>query len=293
MTSISVGFESDPQNIALAAILPSHKVPVGLLSSRKYKQISASIREIGLIEPLSVGPADSTNGQHLLLDGHIRLVALKDLGHESVLCLIAKDDEAYTYNNRINRISTIQEHFMLRRAIERGVPPERLAAALCVDVSHITKKANLLEGICPEAAELMKDKHFSVELGRVIRKMKPTRQVECLELMVAANNFSIAYAEALLVVTPAASLVGEVKPKKLGGVTPEQMARMEREMESLQGQYRLVETSYGRDVLNLTLAKGYLKKLLENGKVTRYLQQLHPEILEQFTDIVGATSLDQ
>ncbi len=29
---------------------------------------------------------------------------------------------------------------MLRRAIERGVPPERLAAALCVDVSHITKK---------------------------------------------------------------------------------------------------------------------------------------------------------
>ncbi len=38
----------------------------------------------------------------------------------------------------------------------------------------------------------MKDKHFSVELGRVIRKMKPTRQVECLELMVAANNFSIA-----------------------------------------------------------------------------------------------------
>ncbi len=84
-----------------------------------------------------------------------------------------------------------------------------------------------------------------------------------------------------------------MKPKKLGGVTPEQMARMEREMESLQGQYRLVETSYGRDVLNLTLAKGYLKKLLENGKVTRYLQQLHPEILEQFTDIVGATSLDQ
>jgi hypothetical protein len=38
-----------------------------------------------------------------------------------------------------------------------------------VDISHITKKINLLEGICPEAVELFKDRQFSVELGRVIR----------------------------------------------------------------------------------------------------------------------------
>jgi len=92
---------------------------------------------------------------------------------------------------------------MIRRAVERGVPPERLAKALSVDVSQITKKVNLLDGICPEAIELFKDRQFSVELGRVIRKMKPTRQVECAELMVAANNMTVAYAEAQWVRHPA------------------------------------------------------------------------------------------
>ena len=50
-----------------------------------------------------------------------------------VQCLVANDDETYTYNSRINRLSTIQEHYMIRRAIQRGVTPERLAKALSVD----------------------------------------------------------------------------------------------------------------------------------------------------------------
>jgi hypothetical protein len=42
---------------------------------------------------------------------------------------------------------------MIRRAVERGVTPEKLAKALNVDISHIHKKLNLLDGICPEAAD--------------------------------------------------------------------------------------------------------------------------------------------
>lgn len=105
------------------------------------------------------------------------MIALAELGYEEAPCLVATDDEAYTYNSRINRLSTIQEHFMIRRAIERGVSMESLAKALSVDVSHIIKKATLLDGICPEAADLLKDRQFSAEISRVIRKMKPTRQV--------------------------------------------------------------------------------------------------------------------
>ena len=149
---------------------------------------------------------------------------------------------------------------MIRRAIERGVSMESLAKALSVDVSHIIKKATLLDGICPEAADLLKDRQFSAEISRVIRKMKPTRQVECIELMVSANNITVSYAEALLVATPAEMLVEGKKPPKLNGVTQEQMSRMEREMANLQGQYKLVEQTYAEDVLNLVLARGYLAK---------------------------------
>lgn len=292
MTGVALGFVPEPLVVPLDRILPSRKVPVGLATSRKFRQIRSSIQEVGLIEPLAIAAMDAGTGQHLLLDGHVRLVVLRDLGQESAPCLVATDDEAYTYNNRINRLSTIQEHYMIRRAIDRGVSAERLANTLSVDVSQIAKKMNLLDGICPEAVEIFKDRQFSVELGRVIRKMKPTRQVECAELMVSANNLTVAYAEALLVATPPAALVEGMRPRKVGGVTPEQMARMEREMANLQGQYRLVEQSYGQDVLNLVLARGYLAKLLENAKVTKYLKQRQPEVLEQFAAIVEATALE-
>lgn len=293
MTKVPLGFIPDTLLVPLDQILPSRKTPTGLITSVKFKQIRSSIDDVGLIEPLSVTAANKTTGQHLLLDGHIRLIALTELGFTEAPCLVATDDEAYTYNSRINRISTIQEHFMIRRAIERGLSMERLAKALSVDVSHIIKKMTLLDGICPEAADLLKDRQFSAEISRVIRKMKPTRQVECVELMVSANNITVSYAEALLVATPTEMLVDGKKPQKLTGVTQEQMSRMEREMANLQGQYKLVEQTYAEDVLNLVLARGYLAKLLDNKSVVRYIKQRRPEVLEQFEVIVETTSLDQ
>jgi hypothetical protein len=83
------------------------------------------------------------------------------------------------------------------------------------------------------------------------------------------------------------------KPQKLTGVTQEQMAKMEREMANLQGQYKMVEQTYGQDVLNLVLARGYLAKLLENTQVVRYLKQRQPEVLAEFETIVQTVSLEQ
>jgi hypothetical protein len=293
MSQLPLGFVPQPLTITLDLILPSRKMPEGLLNSRKFKQIQSSIDAVGLIEPLTIGKADKKSGQHVLLDGHIRLFALKQLGFGDAPCLVATDDETYTYNSRINRLSTIQEHFMIRRAIERGVTPGRLAKALSVDITHIIKKMNLLDGVCTEAAELLKDQNFSANIGAVLRKLKPTRQVECVELMVATNNISVSYAQALMVATPSNLLVGEAKPRKLAGVTPEQMAKMEREMGNLQGQFKLVEQSYGQDVLNLVLAKGYLVKLLDNEAVIRFLSQNQPDVLAEFSSLVQTVALDK
>jgi ParB-like chromosome segregation protein Spo0J len=293
MSKLTLGFIPEVLVVALDNLLPSRKTPAGLITSRKYRQIVASIAEIGLIEPLSVAPASAGTGQHLLLDGHIRLIALRELGHTEAPCLIAKDDESYTYNARINRISTIQEHYMIRRAIDRGVSPNRLAIALGIDVSTIHRKATLLEGVCKEAAELLKDREFTTNVSRVLRLMKPLRQVECVELMTGANNLTTTYADALLAATPADMLVDGKKPKKRVGLTQEEMSRMEREMANVQGQYKLAVEDYGQDVLNQQLARAYLAKLLENKDVIRYLKQQYSEVLEQFKSIVETTSLDQ
>ena len=292
MTQMSLGFIPTPMTISFEKLLPSRKSPEGLMSSRKFKQIISSIDSIGLIEPLTVTKVDKSSGMHLLLDGHIRMFALQELGFKDAPCLVATDDESYTYNNRINRLSTIQEHFMIRRAVDRGVTPARLAKSLELDIELITKKINLLDGICAEAVRLLRDKHFSANISPVLRKLKPTRQVECVELMVATNNITVPYAQALLAATHSSLLVNEGAQKKIKGVTPEQMLKMEREMANLEGQFKLIEQSYGQDVLNLVLAKGYLTKLLGNEAVIRFLSQNTPDILREFSSIVQTASLD-
>jgi ParB-like chromosome segregation protein Spo0J len=142
-----LGFDLATYQIPLEQLLPSIKIPDGLMVTRKYKQIVSSITEIGLIEPLSVIQPDATKPEFLLLDGHVRALALKNLGFNEAPCLFAKDDETYTYNHRINRLSTIQQHVMIRRAIESGVSKERLARAFNVNLTSINRRINLLAGI--------------------------------------------------------------------------------------------------------------------------------------------------
>jgi hypothetical protein len=177
--------------------------------------------------------------------------------------------------------------------VDRGVTPERLANDLDVDVSHILKKLNLLDGICPEAAELLRDQTFSPNLGAVLRKMKPTRQIECVELMVSTNNITVSYAQALVAATPSNMLIGETKPRKIAGVSADQMAKMEREMGNLHEQFKLAEQSYGQDILNLVLAKGYLAKLMSNEAILHHLTRKHPDVLSEFDGIVRMVNLDK
>jgi len=50
----------------------------------------------------------------------------------------------------------------------------------------------------------------------------------------------------------------------------------------LQREFKLIEQDYGADHLDLVLASGYVKRLLENARVVRFLAQKHPEILAEF-----------
>ena len=79
MTGVAIGFDLAPVTLPVDKILPSRKTPIGVATSRKFMQIRSSIEEIGLIEPLSVGPADKKTGTHILLDGHIRLRDILDV----------------------------------------------------------------------------------------------------------------------------------------------------------------------------------------------------------------------
>lgn len=291
-TRVKRGFQAEGIRLQLTQIALSKRIQGFVRGSKKYRQIASSIAEIGIIEPLIVHPLSGGTGKYVLLDGHLRYDILQQRGVTEVMCLISLDDEAYTYNKRVNRLATIQEHYMILRAIENGVSGERIARALDVDIHSIRQKVNLLDGICPEAVDLLKHKHISANAFRILKKMRPLRQVEVAELLIAANNFSMSYIKALYAATNQSLLLEADRPKKLNGLSPEQMQKMEREIESLQKDLKLIEESYGTEMLNLVLARAYLLKLLNNQRVVRYLGQNHGELLAALQNVVDSVTAE-
>jgi ParB-like chromosome segregation protein Spo0J len=284
--TVSTAFSDSTVRVALEDLIPLRPVTDAVRRTRKYSQIVASVREIGMVEPLVISHDRKTAGKYLVLDGHLRLEVLKELGEEDALCLVAADDEAYTYNNRINRLAIIQEHKMILRAIERGVSEDRLATALNVKLDNIRRKRRLLDGICADAAALLEDKHVSINTFDTLKKMGPERQVEVAQLMVAMNKFTISYAKTLLAGTPDAQLVPGRRRVKPRGVTDEQLELMQRESTNLDREFRLIEESYGPDHLDLVLAKGYVGRLIGNPRIARYLEHQHKDILAELIQIV-------
>lgn len=289
---VRIAFDVNGLRLPLDRILPLKNVESDPKKSPTFARIVKSIAEVGVIEPLIVYPHKSQKGMYLLLDGHLRLNALKRLGKQDVFCLISTEDEAYTYNHKVNRVTPIQEHFMIMKAIEQGVSEERIAATLDIDVARIRQKRDLLVGICPEAIALLKDRDASPGALREMRKVKPMRQIEIAELMLASANFTASYAKCLFAATPQEQLSDPEKAKEVKGIKPEDMARMEKELDVLGRDFKMIEQGHGRNTLNLVLAVAYLRKLMDNAGVVRFLSQRYADILAEFQKLVDTASLE-
>jgi hypothetical protein len=285
-----IGFELQTVQLPLSDLLPLRQIKDPDKITR-YKAILVSVQEVGLIEPLMVFPQPEAPGKYMILDGHLRWHALKELGKQKADCILARDDECFTYNARVSRITPIQEHRMIVKAVNQGVPPERIAAALNIPVRVVKAFLHLLLGIHAEVADLLKDKNIAPRTLTLLRRVHGVRQVEIAELMVGADNYSKGYVEALILGTPKDQRTKPVAVKKRKGFSPEHIARLEQEMEMLARDFKAVETSYGQNVLHLTLARAYIRKLLESVPVARFLKASHGEIHAEFEKLAATEAL--
>nr|WP_236760228.1 plasmid partitioning protein RepB C-terminal domain-containing protein [Agrobacterium tumefaciens] len=283
-----MSFENTSLRIPINEIVPLKQLSASTQKSVKYAQIAASIAELGIIEPPVVIRDREVPDKFHLLDGHIRVDVLAKNGETEVVCLVGTEDEAYTYNRRVSRLATIQEHKMILKAIEKGVPEERLARVLDVNISSIRHKKTLIGGLCDEVVDMLKEKHVPLNTIGELKKMKSMRQLEAAQLMIAMNKFTVTYAKSLVASTPDNMLVNP--KKKIGGLSEQQIELMEREAATLDREFKTIEQDYGTDHLDLVLASGYLGKLLANARVVRYLAQYHPDILSEFQKIAELRS---
>jgi hypothetical protein len=264
-------------SIPLDQILPQSSISPEIRSGAAFRQIAASVKEIGLVEPLAVFKRSQT--EYLLLDGHIRLDVLKSIGATAARCILATDDESYTYNRRVNSIPPIAQHLMLLEALRNGLTEERIAKSLDLDISVIRRKRDMLNGICAEVVTMLKDYKLNANVFLIMKKMVPLRQIEVAEHMIANSAFSLTFAQALLYGTRPEMLL--VKPKSREGkaTTDTTAISFSDESDSLMRDLRGIEDSFGKDALTLTICQGYVERLLKNTKILRFLERRHEKSL--------------
>jgi ParB-like chromosome segregation protein Spo0J len=119
---VRLSFERASVIVALSNLTLLKSLPADFKENRRYKQIVRSVGAIGLVEAPVVAPDPRRRGHYFLLDGHLRIEALKEIGVSEVECLVSTDDEAYTYNKRINRLAAVQEHRMVACRFRRRRP---------------------------------------------------------------------------------------------------------------------------------------------------------------------------
>jgi hypothetical protein len=85
------------------------------VSAKDRKRIEASLRAVGLLEPLVVYPLDD---DYEILDGVLRYQILLEMGVEIVPCLLWNQRDGFTSNRMVNQLSPAQEMRMLRKSLE-------------------------------------------------------------------------------------------------------------------------------------------------------------------------------
>jgi hypothetical protein len=91
---------------------------------------------------------------------------------------------------------------------------------------------------------------------------------------------------ALFAATNRELLVGSGESKKAFGLAPEQLAKMERDVEGFYRELKLIEESYGTETLNLVLARGIPSAPPQHNRLMRYLTQHHKDLLVALQAVV-------
>jgi ParB-like chromosome segregation protein Spo0J len=254
------------------------------INRREFDRILASIKAIGLIEPLVVYP--ESDG-FVITDGVQRYRALLELGIEIVPCLVAQRREAFTGNRMVNRVSPVQENRMIEKSLEE-LDEKTIAAALNLSSLGHRLKKTLLKNLHSDVSAALDQGAITRTCAMEFTYVKPDRQAEILSAMKGYKDFSVAFARSLILKTPAAQRESRRRrkhnPWNKSAQRKNDLLKKLAEAEQKHDFYSRLYKQYTIDLLRLAI---YARTLLTNAKVRVHLDQHHSGIVARFESIIA------
>ncbi|MEQ8785083.1 MAG: ParB N-terminal domain-containing protein [Pirellulaceae bacterium] len=279
---IANGKQVSGLDVPIVKLVPRHERKVG---KKYYQRIEASLRAVGLIDPLIVFPQGDN---YEILDGSLRYRILLDLGVETVPCLLGREREAFTGNRMVNQLSASQEMRMLRKSLEE-LDEKTIANALGIQGIKHRLNQHVLKKLHERVVKAFEAGKLNLQAAKELAHVKPERQAEILKLMDSCNDYSVTFARGLVLKTPVAKRTktnGHKTPWTKADEKKSDLLRKLKEAEQQQDFYSGLYRQYTTNLLKLVI---YVRTLLANPQVKEHLQAQHGELVELFEQILDST----
>lgn len=252
------------------------------ISKQEYDRIVASVKAVGLIEPLVIFPEGD---DYVILDGAQRYKALVELGIDTVPCIVAKQREAFTSNRMVNRVSPIQEHRMIEKSLGE-VDEATIAEALGISqLSHRLRKT-LLKQLHPDVAVAFDDGRIARACARELTNVKPPRQKEILAAMESYKDYSTTFARTLVVKTPTHQRENRGRKHNPWDKTTQRKNDLLKKLSEAEQKHDFYSQLYRQYTVDLLRLAIYARSLLTNPRVREHLDCHHAEVVARLSAII-------
>jgi len=255
------------------------------ISVREYSRIVASIKSIGLIEPLIVFPEGD---DYVILDGVQRYKALVEMGVDVVPCIVGKQREAFTGNRMVNRVSPLQEHRMIEKSLEE-LDEETIASTLGIQNIAYRLKTTLLKRLHADVVTAFDQGHLTRACARELTHVKPARQKEILATMQGYKDFSVAFVKSQILKTPIALREGRSRKSGPWDKSTQRKSELLKKLTETEQKHDFYSQLYKQYTIDLLRLAIFARSLLTNVRVRAYMDSHHPALVAAFEAVIADT----
>lgn len=254
------------------------------VTKREFDRILASIKAVGLIEPLVVYPDGDI---YVILDGVQRYRALLEMGVDVAPCIIGNQREAFTGNRMVNRVSPVQEHRMIEKSLAE-VDEASIAAALGISTMAHRLKKTLLKRLHPDVAAAFDQGKISRVCALEFTHVKPPRQREILDAMEGYKDFSTAFVRTLVIKTPPQQRDSNRRKSNPWDKTKQRKNDLLKQLAEAEQKHDFYSRLYKQYTIDLLRMAIYTRTLLTNIRIREYLERNHPAAVTRFELVIAA-----
>lgn len=188
--------------VPVNAVGPNPKQPRTNFDEEAITSLAASIREVGILQPIVVRHAG--DGRYEVIAGERRLRAAKAAGLATVPVVLRESEdsellrEALIENIHREDLNPIEQAEAFRQLLEElGLKQEDLAERVGVSRSHVANTIRLL-GLPLEVQQLLTDERLSAGHARALLSLGDAEAMTSLGLRIAAEDLSVRQTEEIV-----------------------------------------------------------------------------------------------